>query len=214
MIPKDFKKYFDSYAKRSPLAKGEILDYSILANAGLVVPSLPSKFCDVSIQECASVGIELPNIYEIKDGFNASGLFGAGNPRFYALKYNKETCKALSNDELRAFAAHEIKHLYQNTDVSSREQAHALEYDADRAALRATSYEVVSSMLGKAFCLGACGGDLVERGKIITAIVNNTAILPSLAYLEKFEEDETDTYPSIAARLYALREYALSFDRT
>ena len=164
-----FSDYFDNYAYPHPVwqekveeARAEaseplpglpqyILDETALDDGSPRYYRITRDVCDWLIdmleEECEWCGVEVPALYAILDD---EAVFGEAFIGLYAITLHARLIPHLTEDELRYEIAHEVKHLYQG-EFQTREERLQLEYDSDRAGVRAAGYEAAKTFTQKAY---------------------------------------------------------------
>lgn len=219
MLSKDFKRYFDSYSKISPLTAsfnnwqmhGKLsyafnrpfrsLQAASLRCFGIkkLNKAVSSTFLAVSQGAADSVGVYCPHIFLDKRLAERHDDFAVANRPLHAIFYNPSTCGTFTKKELTALAHHELKHLYQATPITS-EECHANEYDSDRAALRATDYKTMVNLFAKVTTyLGQRHLGTPEQGAL-RIVRENAYDLMSQKTLETFDVVETFTHPATVSK--------------
>lgn len=162
-----FSSYFDSYARKSPLR------HEWIAKTGSRTPGLTSleladsrnadgspayisvysanfpKLYRALMAECAFRQIDVPACY-IDTGPRCR--LGWAEPAREAIFVEKAAYDLMTEQELRALVAHEVKHLYQGAKANAKEAREA-EYDCDRAAVSSTDYATIRSYVHKSVTL-------------------------------------------------------------
>ncbi len=209
MISEEFKSYFDSYARASPLRGRSDVDLIVPNVSGSLMLATENNYGRAYNQlklEAEYRGVDVPNLF-----IDESDIvrLGCADSHAYAIVLQRKAYEAFDDQELRAFMAHELKHLYQMPDTTY-EESRANEYDCDRAAVESVGYPVIQSYVSKAVFLQA------ERvlPKPLCGLVQkfNTAF-PNLIS-ENFVFRLDPYHPSPAARMKAMREHEATLDRS
>lgn len=104
------------------------------------------KLYKAVVEECEFRGIPLVPCYIDLTG---NTRLGRALSAIHSFLVEENAYNLFSKEELRALAAHEIKHLYQKSPYNE-EESRLNEYDCDRSAVESTSYKTIQSYTHKA----------------------------------------------------------------
>lgn len=198
--------YFNNYNRQSPLREEYLRnsqpepfwfendpDYTKVNSENY--PKLYKAILD----ECAFRRIEILDCYIDNSG---ECRLAYADSEAYAIFVEPKAYEVLNEAELRALAAHEIKHLYQGEPLNSFDYRQN-ELDADRAAVESTDYETIRSYVHKAAAL------MIDR--IVPQSYQGIAhkfheTFPNLVS-ENFWLRLDEQHPSPAARMEAMRDW-------
>ena len=220
MISDDFKSYFGSYAKISPLRLCKMKaaeDGPEIGYNGEIIEQPDVPYCNPDLfvemdrqkhervyrlleEECALRGVECPRLFEdvkrtVGVAFNFPGL--------YAISLSSSELEVSSDAELRSLLAHEVKHLYQDIG-STPEEKRAAELDADRAAVESAGYEANLS-----FMMRIVESRIEQSSKlwVFKGLVQKLNEMYPRQFAEHYYFDRNENYPSMAQRLREMRRY-------
>ena len=154
-------------------------------------------------EECIFRKIEMPGCY-IDDGTFLG--YARGNKIYI----QPDVESLFTPKEIRALIAHEVRHLYQNHNVSTLNTSHKREYDSDRAAIESTDYATVLSYVDKAITMMI---DRVFPTKILRGFVKAVHETFPGVIAENFYVPLDRYHPSPGSRLYAMRQVAKENER-
>jgi hypothetical protein len=208
----DFRSYFDSYQKRSPVWAERVrkkqsdvpgFDAETIKKSGLVevTPENHPKIYQALKEECEFRGVEMPACYVDHD---RRVTLGAAIPEEYTLIIDERSNRIFTQKEMRALVAHELKHLYQAKKETAQESLEA-EYDSDRAAVSSTDYKTIRSYVDKAIHM------MIDE-KVPISILRKFMhgihdAFPGLI-AENFMIPTSRSHPSPASRMSAMRSHA------
>ena len=219
----DYKSYFNSYAHKSP-SRIQFVEETGYENPGYpeewleewknkgifyepVTAENYPKLHKALLEECRFRNIDIPACY-IDHSKNTR--LGRAVSTFYAFLVEPAAYEIMTQKELRALVAHEIKHLYQTHDDETPEQSCEHELDCDRAAVQSTDYKTILSYVRKAADIHlkreiAEGGPTTQMLKYRLGLLANK-VFPRFT-AEHYNKQLNEWHPPPAARMRAMREW-------
>lgn len=182
----DIASYFDRYDRKSPLREaflqsGDIAEWLSDSSLEKVTADNYPKLYKAVQAECEFRKTEVPDFYIDKSG---DCRLAYARRDAYAVFVEPAAYEVFDEKELRALAAHEIKHLYQGLDCTDNETRQN-ELDADRAAVESTDYTTIQSYVHKAASL----------------MIDRMVPKPLQSLAHKFHE----TFPNFASEYFFVR---------